>query len=282
MVARNIILTGIPRSGSTLTCHLINLLPDCLALVEPLDMAQLVALKSAKKRTAFISSYFEQVREEVHSNNRVPIPILQGQTTNTFSEQRTGGRTSVFTHTEWQPLNKSLTRHFTLLIKHPNAFSALLGELTTTFSCFALIRNPLAILASWDSLDHPLRDGHAPMAERFDPELKNKLYLCKSSIQRQMTLLDWYFRKYSTVLDKQHILRYEDLIDAPRAVLSCVSSNTRAIREELTNRNESNLYNARFVLDAAQMLLTDEANGCWQFYEKQEVFDLSQRYAYEE
>ena len=33
---RNIVLTGLGRSGTTLTCHLLNKLPDTVALAEPI------------------------------------------------------------------------------------------------------------------------------------------------------------------------------------------------------------------------------------------------------
>src|SRR5262245_2561552 len=33
---RNVLVAGIPRSGTTLTCHLLNSLPDIVALHEPI------------------------------------------------------------------------------------------------------------------------------------------------------------------------------------------------------------------------------------------------------
>ena len=40
----NIILTGIARSGTTLSCSLLNRLPRCVALHEPMDPSELVGL----------------------------------------------------------------------------------------------------------------------------------------------------------------------------------------------------------------------------------------------
>jgi len=40
----DIILTGIARSGTTLTCFLLNKLPQAVALHEPMDPSQLVGL----------------------------------------------------------------------------------------------------------------------------------------------------------------------------------------------------------------------------------------------
>jgi hypothetical protein len=41
IASRNIILTGIPRSGTTLTCFLLNQLPNVVALVEPMRVGEL-------------------------------------------------------------------------------------------------------------------------------------------------------------------------------------------------------------------------------------------------
>ena len=41
---RNIVITGPGRSGTTLTCHLLNKLPDTLALAEPIDPGQFAYL----------------------------------------------------------------------------------------------------------------------------------------------------------------------------------------------------------------------------------------------
>ena len=52
------------------------------------------------------------------------------------------------------------------------AFAALLGRLSERFECFAIVRNPLATLASWNSLDwFPLKDGHSPIGEKLDVDL---------------------------------------------------------------------------------------------------------------
>src|SRR5689334_16285425 len=34
---RDVLVTGLPRSGTTLTCHLLQKLPDTVALHEPMD-----------------------------------------------------------------------------------------------------------------------------------------------------------------------------------------------------------------------------------------------------
>jgi hypothetical protein len=42
---RNVVLTGLPRGGTTLACHLLNKLPDTVALHEPISPGKFVGLE---------------------------------------------------------------------------------------------------------------------------------------------------------------------------------------------------------------------------------------------
>ena len=41
---RNVVLTGLPRSGTTLACHLLNKLPNTVALLEPIEPSRFAGL----------------------------------------------------------------------------------------------------------------------------------------------------------------------------------------------------------------------------------------------
>ena len=56
---RYIALTGLPRSGSTLCCHLVNAAPRGIALFEPMPVMELDAVDRAHA-TAQVVAYFEQ------------------------------------------------------------------------------------------------------------------------------------------------------------------------------------------------------------------------------
>ena len=62
---------------------------------------------------------------------------------------------------EWGEIaiDKPLSARFTLLIKHNALFAALLPRLTESFPCLALVRNPLSVLASWQTVDLPVHPG---------------------------------------------------------------------------------------------------------------------------
>ena len=56
----DIILTGIARSGTTLSCSLLNKLPRCVALHEPLDPAELVGLPFPAGYMAAVAAFFAE------------------------------------------------------------------------------------------------------------------------------------------------------------------------------------------------------------------------------
>jgi hypothetical protein len=71
--------------------------------------------------------------------------------------------------------DKRLRPGFRLVVKHPNMFTATLAALRTRFPCYAIVRNPLAALLSWYSIQAPIHDGHVPFGEAFDAELRSSL-----------------------------------------------------------------------------------------------------------
>ena len=56
----DIILTGIARSGTTLSCSLLNKLPQCVALHEPMNPAELVGLDFPDAYLARVASFFAE------------------------------------------------------------------------------------------------------------------------------------------------------------------------------------------------------------------------------
>ena len=275
IIAGNIVLAAIPRSGSTLSCNLLNQSSNCLAMIEPLDMPTFSKLSGAAQRLSYLADFFENTRQQVRTSGEVPVMVLEDGATNTFTSSGVQGRTSSIGGTRWEKPEQLITDNFTLVIKHPNAFSALIGELKSSFSCFALVRNPLAILASWNTLDHPLRDGHAPMAEVFDTHLQKLLEITDTALDRQLILLNWYFQKFRQELKAEQILRYEDIITSNGAALSVISGVNASLNIQLTNHNRNSLYDATHVSHAATALLNDTNNACWHFYSSNEVEQLA-------
>jgi hypothetical protein len=273
--AEDVILTGPPRSGTTLTCHLLNKLADVVALSEPMRVEKLAKLPDRAAACEEIAAFFAEMRRSIAETGTawsrqiggaVPDNTVQGRLSKTGLRQGQGVRASI-------RIDKSLPVDYTLCIKHPAAFSALLPELGRRFRTYAVVRNPLSVLASWSSVNMPHGTGHAPAAEDLDAGLRNALAGIGEVMERQLHLVDWYFTRYRDGLADGHVLRYEDIVASGGAALAKVAPSAAALREPLMEKNANKLYSPGKVRELADRLLTRQG-AYWDFYSRAEVEGL--------
>lgn len=242
MSGRDIALTGVPRGGTTLACRLLGECEATVALFEPMDVSALDADDPAAAISR-IAEFYRAMRDSLtrdgtavskHRDGRVPD--------NPFTAQRhDDGRRS---------LQVSLGEiavapppaGFTLVVKHNAAFCALLPALAARFETFAIVRNPLAVLASWNTVDLPVGDGRVPAGERLDPELRRQLDATGDRLQRQCLVLDWFFTRFRNALSATRVLRYEDIVASGGGLLRERAGLVGADRKNLAERNASGLY----------------------------------------
>ncbi len=272
MEQENIILTGIPRSGTTLTCHLLNKLPQTVALHEPMNVGQFSKLESHKVICQEIKKFFQEARASISSRNEVLSKnILGAVPDNTFGETRAQSGLRQSKHRLGLiKVKKELDPGFFLVIKHPAAFTALLHELVHFFPCYSVIRNPLSVLASWSSVSMHVENGHAPAAEDLDAELRRVLVCLGDKTARQLHLLSWFYEQYQRYIPANRILRYEDLISSGGANLRAITPHAQALCEPLESRNSNPLYDQRVLQSIGNKLLATEG-AYWQFYTKESV-----------
>ena len=55
--------------------------------------------------------------------------------------------------------DRHLTPGFDLVVKHNALFTALLPDLLSAFPVYGIVRNPLAVLASWNAVNLPVKQG---------------------------------------------------------------------------------------------------------------------------
>ena len=273
MNSRNIILTGIPRSGTTLTCHLLNKVPDIVALHEPIPGLP----EGHKAACQVIERFFEDTRQSIrndktalskHAGGRVPDNPVAGE------YGQSGVRESI---ASWGKIHieKELSPDFVLAIKHPASFTALLDRLRKRFPCYAVIRNPLSVLASWNSVSFPVGDGHAPMAERYDGRLARTLARISDKAERQLHLLSWFYSRYQSCLPDRSILRYEEMIATGGKSLAVVAPLAQHLNEDLESKNTNVLYDREVVrVIGGKLLKTDGA--FWHFYSRESVERLAE------
>lgn len=259
--AIDIILTGIARSGTTLSCSLLNKLPQCVALHEPMNPAELAGLVLPEPYMARIASFFAEQRVSLLGSGTAVSKARDGRVPdNPFgSAPATAGLRPSTVKNQEVHFEKRLRPDFRLVVKHPNFFTATLATLLTGYPCYAIVRNPLAALLSWHSIQAPVNDGHLPYGEAFDAGLKADLAAEPDRLGRQLIILKWYYSRYASLLPRDHVIRYEELVSSGGRALAVIDPDAAALAEPLESRNTSTLYDARLVCYLADRLLEDDS-----------------------
>src|SRR5438270_7346974 len=239
---RNVLITGMPRSGTTLVCSLLNKLPDVVALHEPMNVFEFVG-QSGDEVAAVIEKFCAESRKSLQEEGFAISKHVGGKVRdNSAAADRAGKRTRQTEHGRIE-IDKPLSRDFTLAIKHPVAFAALLESLSKRFECFAIIRNPLATLASWNSLDwFPLKDGHSPIGEKLDVDLVRDLAAKSDPTERQIHILEWFYDRFGRFLPEHALIKYEALIASRGRELAKCFPAAAELDENLTSKNVNQVY----------------------------------------
>jgi hypothetical protein len=170
-------------------------------------------------------------------------------------------------------IKKSLSPEFWLVVKHPGPFTAPLEALARHFPAYALIRNPLAVLASWNSTSLPVNRGHEPVVELFNSSLRRALARIADRWDRQIYLLAWFFETYRRVLPERAILRYEDIVATGGRALSAIVPEAAGLDVPLQSRNVNPLYDASLMRALGERLLRTDG-PYWHFYSRESVEQL--------
>ncbi|MDE0001851.1 MAG: hypothetical protein OXQ29_04065 [Rhodospirillaceae bacterium] len=265
------LLSGIPRSGTSLCCRLAGELPDTVALSEPMRHEVLAGVDSPDQACLRIEEFTRQARVRILGEGRALSIQRDGRLDDNMVAgefSRGGLRTRNASLGEIE-VGKALRPEFTLLVKHNALFAALLPQLIVSFACLALVRNPLAVLASWQTVSLPVHDGRIPAGEQFDSALRGRLAAEPDALRRQIAVLNWFFSGYLSHLERDNIIRYEDLVDSGGSVLFRLLGHADAVPIPLENRNTNLLYKGSMA-DVLLRALMEEGGAWSEFYEPAE------------
>ena len=277
-----VLLTGLARGGTTLACELLNRLPDVRALDEPMDPNDLIRAAARDGGRSLDPSIIQEGVERFADEQRRSILDrgvartlhVEGKVLGArLSDERdaSGMRTPRGERSEIA-VDRPASADFTLVIKHPVAFTALLPILTERFDVFAIVRNPLAVLSSWESVPFPPREGRLGLRPEIAPEIAGRLDAIDDRLERQLILLDWFYRSYGSGLPRGRVLRYEEIVATGGAVLAPIAASAQALAVSLQSRNAATVYDRAHMRKAAHRLL-DGDGAYWQFYTPAEVRD---------
>jgi hypothetical protein len=126
------------------------------------------------------------------------------------------------------------------------------------------------VLASWNSVDHKVREGHSRGAELYDEGLRRELASTEDRVCRQLRLLSWWYERFYTTLEGDHIIRYEDIVSSGGGALSAISPAAKTLHEPLSSKNLNAVYDHREMRELGSRLLRSEG-AYWRFYTRESV-----------
>jgi hypothetical protein len=104
--------------------------------------------------TDVIEKFCAETRRTLREHGYALSKHVAGQVPDNVAADQVNQRGVRLRHTEHEKVfvEEPLSENFTLAIKHPVAFTALLATLRERFDCYAIIRYPLSTMASLNSM----------------------------------------------------------------------------------------------------------------------------------
>ena len=273
---RNVLITGTPRSGTTLLCSLLNKLPNTVALHEPMNVWEFPNCPDAAAIAEVIQRFCSDTRKSLLENGVAVSKHVGGLIPDNVAADQVNRSGTRLRRTEHGPvkIDKPLSEDFALAVKHPVAFTALLETLSKRFECLAIIRNPLSMLASWNSLAWlNIRNGHAPIGEKLDAQLRQELADQPDVFERQIHIVEWFYKRFRQFLPDTAILKYEDVIASRGRGLVAFFPDAAILDEGLVSKNVNKYYDRALMLELGEKLLR-RSGPIWDFYSKADVEKL--------
>jgi hypothetical protein len=277
LTSNTILLTGLPRAGTTLSCHILNTCPNTLALHEPLRPTDFNPASGIDAALDYIENFAASTRAQVLNEGKALSQQKDGAVPENpvATDAIQNGLRPMDVSLDFIDVSaRQLAPDFTLIIKHNALFTALLPQLANVFPVFAIIRNPLAVLASWNLVDLPINKGHIPAAEQFDHKLKNKLASLPDALDRQLCILEWFCERYCHYLSGRW-LRYEQFVSAPASLVS--SLGLPVPESDFPVRSSKNASYDLALLEHLYQRLTQTGDAIWQIYSREEVDGLMEK-----
>jgi hypothetical protein len=275
MIEMDVVLTGLPRSGTTLTCSLLNKLPDTVALHEPMQGVDYGDVSDPRQMSQTVKQFFDEQRTSIRERGMARSRNINGIVPdNPFGSDLldTGARQKVDDLGEIT-IDKPLSDQFMIVIKHTNRFAPILESLIELFPVYALVRNPLATLASWGTIDAGIRRGRPGPVGRIAPGVREKMDRFDDELDRQICLLDWFFEQFNQYLPTQSIIKYESLVASGGRELRVIRPEAEQLNEPLQSRNMNKLYDPSAMVQIGERLLRTEG-AYWELYTRQSVEQL--------
>lgn len=238
----NVLVTGIPRAGTTLVGALLDSLPNTVCLSEPpwhwhkssggkLDIGPDPTGEIFAK---WLVGDFVTLRRKLLAGER----IQDRRSDNNQSLTNYYSARSSLDQQDHQALHlkefsaPSLSEDFTLAFKHNGLYLSALGPLVELdfFTIIGLVRHPVDVINSWRALNLPVSRGKMHDAARCWPEMARATDE-GGVLQRQVMIYDLICERLYSYRDRVSVLRYEDVVREPACLARAVGNSSQPSTE---------------------------------------------------
>ncbi len=216
-----LLVTGLPRSGTSYLCNLLHRYDDCVVINEPEEIFSPLTTG----RTFEIASLLRDIRRDVIEGRPIRNKLKDGQVVEDTLECNE--------RVEYSPAVRS--DGFVLGVKNTLSFLSRLDDLREVLPgarIVACVRNPYDTIASWKTAFAHLRDAdvtHIPVGGVTDPWLSRRQRLelegLAAIVSPAARRAAWWSYLANLVLRRAGdltIVRYQDMVLTPQTVLAAV------------------------------------------------------------
>lgn len=243
--SKDIIITGIPRGGTTLATALLDNLEDVICLSEPSWQNKWFKnIKDINVLKNLVAHDFKKIRKQIIDGS--PIKDIRNKDgtpiTNYFNANSSGQRINV--SEQHEVIFQVKDENFLLGMKHNAHYTSILPQLieTNLYSIIAIVRHPVPTILSWKSLNLPISHGRLPAGEKHWKELRNITRSKDKSLLQLIRIYDLFCQRYLELSKDIHLLKYEEIIKNP-FLFEQITGRTFKEKIVLSNQNKSKNYN---------------------------------------
>jgi hypothetical protein len=240
---KTLLITGIPRSGTSLITKLISEQQNTLCFSEPTWLKEIRHDKqSCEEFKNNLTEKVNQIRNEVKKGNPVEMTVEKGTNhlpENYYNRQKN----KIINLKETRKVHIEYSKDLIICIKSNTLFTACIKALIDeeAWKVCSVVRSPLFVLMSWRSLNIPISEGKIKIGEIYSKEIR-EIVKEKDLLIRQVKILDWFFKTYADY--SENIIKYENLVNNPQEVLNTLLNRSDTHKFDLKSKNNEKVYNS--------------------------------------
>ena len=243
---KNNLITGIPRSGTSLFSSLIADNLNTVVFSEP-EWLKFVRKTSENSHefTLQLLNHISKLRNDIKQEIPLKLKINKKnhKLPSNYYVRDNIGKVTILKKEEEVLFKKNYSgRPF--YIKSNAQFTSCLQELiqSNEFKIYCIIRNPVSCIMSWRSLKIPVSHGNMKIAEKYSSTYTNFIAESKDLLHKQVLIIDWFYREFYKHSNSVEIIKYENLLKKPHRIISKITKNDNPIINNLVSGNNNIHY----------------------------------------